>query len=80
MYLALVKEVSHGQDGLVCPVRVRTHRNELVRPITKTILLEVEADSTVISFIRFDTLKLTESVIFADKLLFLVCVLIVNLM
>ena len=38
--LGLVKEVSLGRDGLVRSVKVKTHATELVRPITKVVLLE----------------------------------------
>ena len=38
--LARVTEVIHGRDGLVRTVKVRTKRTELVRPITKVVLLE----------------------------------------
>lgn len=38
--LAIVKEVNTGRDGLVRSVRVRTRTTELVRPITKIVLLE----------------------------------------
>lgn len=38
--LALVKEVNVGRDGLVRSVRVRTSKTELVRPVTKLVLLE----------------------------------------
>ena len=38
--LGLVKEVNQGRDGLVRSVKVKTHATELVRPITKVVLLE----------------------------------------
>ena len=38
--LALVKEVITGRDGLVRTVRLRTRCAELVRPVTKVVLLE----------------------------------------
>ena len=38
--LGLVKEVNLGRDGLVRSVKVKTHATELVRPITKVVLLE----------------------------------------
>jgi hypothetical protein len=38
--LAVVREVSIGRDGKVRSVRVRTRASELVRPITKLIMLE----------------------------------------
>ena len=38
--LAIVKEINAGRDGLVRSVRVRTRTTELVRPITKIVLLE----------------------------------------
>ena len=41
--LALVKEVSVGRDGLVRSVKVRTRATELVRPVTKIVLLEADA-------------------------------------
>ena len=41
--LALVKEVTHGRDGLVRSVRLRTRAAELVRPITKVVFLEATA-------------------------------------
>ena len=41
--LALVKEVNVGRDGLVRSVKLKTRCNELVRPITKIVLLEAVA-------------------------------------
>lgn len=38
--LGIVKEINQGRDGLVRSVRVKTKSTELVRPITKIILLE----------------------------------------
>lgn len=38
--LALVKEVCVGRDGLVRSVKLRSRSSELVRPITKIVLLE----------------------------------------
>ena len=38
--LGLVKEISVGRDGLVRSVRVKTTTRELVRPITKLVVLE----------------------------------------
>ena len=38
--LGLVKEVNVGRDGLVRSVRVKTVSTELVRPVTKLVLLE----------------------------------------
>ena len=38
--LGLVKEISVGRDGLVRSVRVKTTMTELVRPITKLVVLE----------------------------------------
>ena len=38
--LAIVKEVNTGRDALVRSVRVKTRVTELVRPITKVVLLE----------------------------------------
>ena len=38
--LGLVVGVNHGRDGLVRSVRVKTKATELVRPVTKIILLE----------------------------------------
>ena len=38
--LAIVQEVKPGRDGLVRSVKVRTRSTELVRPITKIVLLE----------------------------------------
>ena len=43
--LVLVKKITHGQDGLLRSVRLHMRTNELVRPITKIILLEAEAAS-----------------------------------
>ena len=41
--LALVKEITVRRDGLVRSVRLRTRATELVRPITKLVLLEAAA-------------------------------------
>ena len=38
--LAIVKEANTGRDALVRSVRVKTRVTELVRPITKVVLLE----------------------------------------
>ena len=38
--LALVEEIKMGRDGLVRSARVRTRSTQLVRPITKLVLLE----------------------------------------
>ena len=38
--LGLVKEISTGRDGLVRSARVKTATTELVRPITKLVILE----------------------------------------
>ena len=38
--LALVIDVKHSRDGLVRSARLRTRSTELVRPITKLVLLE----------------------------------------
>ena len=38
--LGLVKEISVGRDGLVRSVRLKTTMTELVRPITKLVVLE----------------------------------------
>jgi hypothetical protein len=38
--LGIVQEISEGRDGLVRSVRLKTRTSELVRPITKVILLE----------------------------------------
>ena len=38
--LAVVKDISPGHDGLVRSARLRTKTTELVRPVTKIILLE----------------------------------------
>ena len=38
--LCLVKEISMGRDGLVRSVKVKTATTELVRPITKLLVLE----------------------------------------
>ena len=39
-HLGLVKEISTGRDGLVRSARVKTATTELVRPITKLVILE----------------------------------------
>lgn len=44
--LGLVKEVNVGRDGLVRSARVKTASTELVRPVTKLILLEGYDDKT----------------------------------
>ena len=43
--LAIVKEVMIGRDGMVRSVKLRTTKNELVRPITKIVLLEAYNDA-----------------------------------
>ena len=43
--LAIVKEVMTGRDGMVRSVKLRTTKNELVRPITKIVLLEASNDA-----------------------------------
>ena len=45
--LAIVSSINVGRDGHVRAVRVRTRTTELVRPITKIILLEAKTDKTV---------------------------------
>ena len=42
--LALVKGVNTSHDGLVRSVQVRTRTSDLVRPITKLVLLEADAE------------------------------------
>ena len=42
--LALVKDISKGRDGLVRSIRLKTQASELVRPITKVVLLEAAGD------------------------------------
>ena len=42
--LALVKGVNTSRDGLVRSVQVRTRISDLVRPITKLVLLEADAE------------------------------------
>ena len=44
--LALVVDAPPGRDGLVRSVRLRTRTTELVRPITKVILLESATDGS----------------------------------
>ena len=44
--LALVVDATPGRDGLVRSVRLRTRTTELVRPITKVILLESATDGS----------------------------------
>ena len=38
--LALVIEINTGRDALVRSARLKTAKNELVRPITKLVMLE----------------------------------------
>ena len=42
--LAVVREIRDGRDGLVRSIKVKTRANELVRPITKVVLLEGATD------------------------------------
>ena len=41
----LIEEVKTSRDGLVPSVRIRTAKTELVRPVTKVVLLEGACDS-----------------------------------
>lgn len=43
--LALVKEVHAGRDGLIRSVKLRTRSTDLVRPVTKVIILEAACSS-----------------------------------
>ena len=43
--LGLIEEVNTSGDGLVWSVRIRTAKTELIRPVTKAVLLEGACDS-----------------------------------
>ena len=42
--LGRVTGVTKGRDGLVCSVKVKTNKSELLRPIDKLCLLEAAED------------------------------------
>ena len=45
--LGLITDVTHGRDGLVRSVKLRTRNTELVRPITKIVLLEADIGNQI---------------------------------
>ena len=45
--LGLITDVTHGRDGLVRSVKLRTRNTELVHPITKIVLLEADIGNQI---------------------------------